>query len=122
MLTEVEHVCDRVAIVDRGTLLAVNTVAELTNDVHSVRLRLTGPQHGVEDLLGRFGRVSWSDGWYTVTGTDPEAVPEMVAMLVQQGGRIYAVEPGHHTLEERFLQVLKGAAHAPAHDRVAHPA
>jgi ABC-2 type transport system ATP-binding protein len=147
LLTEVEHVCDRVAIVDRGQLLAVNTVAELTNDVHSVRLRLTGLEPseaveiarqpvvaaslpagngrsggeqgsnradhegrtGAEAILSRFGRVSWSGGWYTVTGTNPDAVPEIVATLVQHGARIYAVESGHHTLEERFLQLLKGA-------------
>jgi ABC-2 type transport system ATP-binding protein len=109
LLTEVEHVCDRVAIVDRGRLLAINSVAELTQDVHSVRLRFTGLEPDVAALLGRFGGVSWSDGWYTVAGTDPEAVPEIVATLVQHGARIYAVETGHHTLEERFLQLLKGA-------------
>ena len=34
-------------------------------------------------------------------------VPELVDEIVRQGGRVYAVEPRHETLEDRFLQLLK---------------
>jgi len=30
-----------------------------------------------------------------------------VSEIVNQGGRVYAVEPRHETLEDRFLQLLK---------------
>jgi hypothetical protein len=38
------------------------------------------------------------------------------------GGRVYAVEPRHETLEDRFLQLLKGAEGAGPDDRSPHPA
>ena len=32
---------------------------------------------------------------------------KLVSEIVNQGGRVYAVEPRHETLEDRFLQLLK---------------
>ena len=40
LLTEVEHVCDRVAIVDRGRVVAMGPLAELVTDGFSVRIRV----------------------------------------------------------------------------------
>jgi len=34
-------------------------------------------------------------------------MPELVSEIVRRGGRVYAVEPRHETLEDRFLQLLK---------------
>ena len=39
-------------------------------------------------------------------GLEPERVPEVVDEIVRQGGRVYAVEPRHLSLEDRFLQLL----------------
>ena len=43
----------------------------------------------------------------TFRGLPSERVPQLVAEIVRQGGRVYAVEPRHETLEDRFLQLLK---------------
>jgi ABC-2 type transport system ATP-binding protein len=117
LLTEVEHVCDRVAVIDHGRVIALGALSELLGGAHSVRLRVTGLPGAGEAALRRFGDVSYGDGWYTVRGIADDAVPELIAELVRLGGRVYAVEPRHQTLEERFLQLLGDAPDAATHHR-----
>jgi ABC-2 type transport system ATP-binding protein len=117
LLTEVEHVCDRVAVIDHGRVIALGALSELLGGAHSVRLRVTGLPGAGDAALRRFGDVSYGDGWYTVRGIADDAVPELIAELVRLGGRVYAVEPRHQTLEERFLQLLGDVPDAATHHR-----
>ncbi|HEX3549180.1 MAG TPA: ABC transporter ATP-binding protein [Candidatus Elarobacter sp.] len=89
LLGEVERVCDRVCIVDRGSVVAEGTVDALTGARRGVRVRL-------------------DDGWREFD-VEPAAIPDVVARLVGEGARIHAVEPMHSTLEERFLSLVRGS-------------
>jgi ABC-2 type transport system ATP-binding protein len=117
LLTEVEHVCDRVAIVDRGRVVAMGTLAELTSDGLSLRIRVESPDDGVRDLLRPFGDVETQDGAYVVGKLDRQRVPEVVAALVRGGARVLAVEPVRRSLEDQFLRLLQGSADAAARNR-----
>ncbi len=57
--------------------------------------------------LGEFGNLEDEGEWLTFRGLDADRVPQLVNEIVRQGGRVYAVEPRHETLEDRFLQLLK---------------
>ncbi len=120
LLTEVESVCDRAAVINKGSVIAQGTLQELLGRVQSVRLRLAGLTGPVEDALRRFGALSVAEGWHTVAGIEPDDVPAVVAEVVRLGARVYAVEPYHHNLEERFLELLEEANHAPADGRPVH--
>ena len=105
LLSEVEQVCDRVAVVDRGRVIATGTMAEILGGDGTVRMRVQGFDPGRR--LEGFGTPSLEGEWMTFTGLRPERVPELVAEVVRRGGRVYAVEPRHQTLEDRFLQLLR---------------
>jgi ABC-2 type transport system ATP-binding protein len=107
LLGEVERVCDRVAIIDHGRVVAEMGMAEMLDD-RSVRVRLTGLP--VEALAGleRFGRLEPDGEWLTVSGIDDATVPELVDAIVHSGGRVHAVLPGHRSLEDRFLSLVAG--------------
>ena len=105
LLTEVEMVCDRVAMVDRGRVIATGTLDELLGG-RSCRVRVTGLHLRQRAGLARFGELDDDGEWITVRGLDPERVPELVAEIVRSGGRVYAVEPRNLSLEDRFLQLL----------------
>ncbi len=120
LLTEVEQVCDRVAVIDHGRVIALGTLDDLIGGAYVVRLRVTGLTPAGEAVLRRYGEVVREDEWYTVRGAAPEAVPALVEGIVREGGRIYAVEPIHQTLEDRFLQLLKGADDAAVDHRTPH--
>jgi ABC-2 type transport system ATP-binding protein len=106
LLTEVEQVCDRVAIIDRGRVIAVGTQDELRGEEHSVRLRLGHLAAGTETLLRRYGQLEVGGEWYTLRGIGHDRIPQLVEELVAAGVHIYAVEPSRESLEDRFLQLL----------------
>jgi ABC-2 type transport system ATP-binding protein len=107
LLTEVEQVCDRVAVVDHGRVIATGTLDELLKGEGAVRVRVTGLDDARHSPLAHFGRLAEEGEWLTIRGLAPERVPELVAELVRLGGRVYAVEPRQQSLEDRFLQLLK---------------
>jgi len=104
-MEEAERLCDRVAIVDHGRVVASGTLDELLGG-HAVRIRVTGLKPSERASLTGFGDLDDDGEWLTVRGLDPERVPELVAEVVRLGGRVYQVEPRHQTLEDRFLQLL----------------
>jgi ABC-2 type transport system ATP-binding protein len=105
LLGEVEQVCDRVAIVDRGRVVAEGTLDELLGG-DTVRMRVADLERAATNGLSRFGKVDQDGDWLVIRGIDNERVPELVAEIVRLGGRVYAVEPRHESLEDRFLRLL----------------
>ena len=106
LLSEVEQVCDAVAIVDRGKVVAQGDLAKLLG-TSSVRVRATGVSREARAAMARFGEVDDSaDGAVVIKGIDRERIPELVSAVVASGARVYAVEPQHESLEERFLSLL----------------
>jgi ABC-2 type transport system ATP-binding protein len=108
LLSEVEQVCDRVAVIDGGRVIASGTLDELRGAQHAIRLRLGRLTPQGRTALNRFGSLEVEEEWYTVRGIEPDQVPELVAALVASGARVYAVEPRQQTLEDRFLELLGG--------------
>jgi ABC-2 type transport system ATP-binding protein len=86
LLTEVELVCDRVAILDSGRIVAEGSPAILTETV------------GVE--------IETDDGVRSFPSAGRDQVPRIVAELVGQGVRIYGVRPARRTLEDIYLDVV----------------
>ncbi|MEP6694740.1 MAG: ABC transporter ATP-binding protein, partial [Chloroflexota bacterium] len=72
----------------------------------TVRIRATGLDRDATAGLARYGQLDVEADWLVVRGVDSERVPELVAEIVRLGGRVYAVEPRHESLEDRFLQLL----------------
>jgi ABC-2 type transport system ATP-binding protein len=106
LLSEVEQVCDRLAVVDHGRVVASGTLDEILGGGVAVRLRVTGVGD-LAGLLGRWGEVTVDGEWVSVRGVDDNGVADMVAELVARGGRVHAVEPQRQSLEDRFLEVLR---------------
>ena len=109
LLTEVEQVCDRVGIVDRGRLVAIGTLDELLAE-SVVRIRVGHLDAETRSALDSFGSVAEDGEWLVIRGLSPERVPLLVARLVSGGAEVYAIEPMRESLEERFA-ALVGTGH-----------
>jgi ABC-2 type transport system ATP-binding protein len=105
LLSEVEQVCDRVAVVDHGRVIAAGTMDELLGGT-AVRVRATGLTQADKNRLSEYGRIDDEGDQLTFASLEPDRVPELVATIVSMGGRVYEVAPRHQTLEDRFLQLL----------------
>ena len=106
LLSEVEQVCDRVAVVDNGRVIASGTMDELLGGT-AVRVRVSGLTQADKNRLSQYGRIDDEGDQITFANLDAERVPELVATIVSMGGRVYEVAPRHQTLEDRFLQLLE---------------
>lgn len=109
LIGEVERVCDRVVILDRGRVAASGTLAELLGQ-REVRLHLTGLSPAAEARLAMTGIVERSAESFTVAlsaDDDGTAVPDLVRDLVSLGVQVHAVEPARISLEERLLGILR---------------
>jgi len=116
LIGEVERVCDRVVILDKGRVAASGTLTELLGQ-REVRLRLDSVDGRAEDRLKAAGSTTRSGDWFTVqlaSDDDGVTVPELVHDLVGLGVRVHAVEPVRISLEERLLSVLRYEETAPA--------
>ena len=113
LLTEVERVCDRVVILNRGRAIASGPLDEVVA-ADGVRLRVTELDRAGRASLTSFGPVSTDGEWLTIRPLDAARIPEVVAAVVAAGGRVHAVEPGPGSLEARFLELVTAPAEKPA--------
>jgi ABC-2 type transport system ATP-binding protein len=88
LLSEIELVCDRVAILSKGRIVAHGRPSDLTQ------------AQGVE--------VETDDGLHRFPDARREHVPELVSSLVARGTRIYGVRVLTSSLEEAYLEAVGG--------------
>lgn len=106
LLAEAEQVCDRIAVIDKGTAVATGTLAELLGRQTRARLKVRGLGEGWWSRFGRFGRWHREHEWAVVDGIDASEIADLVDEVVKLGGRVEAVIPEHQSLETRFLELL----------------
>jgi ABC-2 type transport system ATP-binding protein len=113
LLGEVERLCNRVAIVNRGRVVAAGALSDVAGDPE-LRIRVT-ELPDAQARLGAFGPVSLDDeGWFTIRPLPVAVVPDVVAAVVAAGGRVHAVDPAGRSLEEAFLALVRGTPPADA--------
>ncbi|HEY3334141.1 MAG TPA: ABC transporter ATP-binding protein [Candidatus Limnocylindrales bacterium] len=106
LLGEVERLCDRVAIVNRGRVVAAGALTDLLGQA-AVRIRVTGLTAHHAALAPFGGLEDDGEGWLVVRGLDEDRIPELVAAIVGLGGRVHAVDPGRRSLEDLFLDLVR---------------
>ena len=118
LLHEVEQVCTRAVIIDKGRVVVQGSVAELRPKSLAVKV-LTGDQRrAAETFRPLFGGLREDDG-YLVVEAGEEATAEMVRRLVEDGLDVRAVVPApEQGLEDFFLELTRDdAGPAPAKRR-----
>jgi ABC-2 type transport system ATP-binding protein len=84
LLGEVEQLADRVVLIDQGSVITAGRTADLTAGV------------GVT--------VETDHGTAEYAGTTREEIPDLIARLMADGRKVFAVTPHRSTLEELYLE------------------
>lgn len=108
LLGEVEQICDRVGVIQRGELVAQGTVSELRGrEGLLVRAEPVKYAHEIAKRLAGVEEVRETDGMLRLT-TDPGRAAEINAKLVSAGLRVSEIRPSEQSLEEVFLELTGG--------------
>ncbi|KGE17736.1 ABC transporter ATP-binding protein [Paenibacillus wynnii] len=123
LLSEIQLLCDRVAIISKGRVLAVGGVDELVSRNSPYVLWDIEPFDKGRELLAARNEINITDraevtlddtviaGMGTnsvITIMEDELIPEIVAMLVAAGIEVRGVHKINPTLEQLFLKLTEG--------------
>ena len=112
-LDEAQKLCDRVAVLEHGKLVALGTPAELAAKVgRSQRLELEvarGDEETVLRLLGEAPGISAhrENGTIVAAGAGWAAIPGLVTSLASAGVPIYRVAPQEASLEDTYFALQR---------------
>ncbi len=110
LLSEVEQMCDRVAIIHRGRTLATGPVSELLSRSAAGFRIVARPAARAAELLSAMhpGRVQPDGEDALLLAAPPDAIPAALRGLVEAGVEVFAAERRASTLEDVFLEVTGG--------------
>lgn len=114
-LFEAERLCDRVAIMNKGSLLAIGSLEELRQLVSPglwVQVDLLQPLgdeaqavlHNIPALIA--SRPGPGDSWQLQVGREAD-IPPIVAALARANAQIIALQPQKVTLEEIYFKLQR---------------
>jgi ABC-2 type transport system ATP-binding protein len=110
LLSEIEVLCDRVAIMDKGAILQSGTVAELTSAAAGSKLRVhfrTGTLPGeLWATLESRGAQREPDGWFSIELDREDEISAIIDQLRAAAVLVFAVEPRRMKLEDAFFQMI----------------
>jgi ABC-2 type transport system ATP-binding protein len=117
LLGEVELLCDRVMILDRGTAIRQGTIKELTQQRGTFVIGLEGAeQFPAEEVrnLGYSISPSFGTHW-EVALADGQSIDPVLALLHEKGLHLRHLIEKRQTLEDLFVATVEGAE--PGTDR-----
>jgi ABC-2 type transport system ATP-binding protein len=107
-LTEIEDLCDRVILLDRGRTLQYGSLDDLLAEPGKMRVTVSGLSPAGLEQLGRLGKVldptPKDDGAVTVVVADGGDVHAAMAVVRDSGAHLDTVRPMRRTLEEVFME------------------
>jgi len=111
-LMEAQKLCDRVAVMEHGRLVALGTPAELTRQYvkrMEIEVEVNEDQiemavqiiHGAPNLV--HGEIRCDKSLINLTLAGREAIPELLGLLVENGVRVYRAAAQDINLEEVYF-------------------
>ncbi|MBB3110252.1 ABC-2 type transport system ATP-binding protein [Paenibacillus phyllosphaerae] len=107
LLSEIQLMCDRVAIISKGRVVQVGTVSDLLASQERVIWRLTPLQAGLE-LLSRLTPDAQLAGDTVITPYDAERIGQWNTALVEAGITVMEMSRKLPSLEDLFIELTGG--------------
>jgi ABC-2 type transport system ATP-binding protein len=109
-MDEAERLCDRVAIMDHGRVIALGTPTELISSLgaeHVVEFSIEGPlEIGSIERLPPVRQVRHEAGGFALIVSEPHvAIPALLAELARQRVTLQRLTTHHATLEDVFVSM-----------------
>jgi ABC-2 type transport system ATP-binding protein len=107
LLSEVQLMCDRVAIMAKGTLLRVDTVEHLLKEQARAVWKVE-PLEMAKAILAAETSIFRIDGDALITPYEPKKLSVWNKKLVEAGVAVHEIQPKLPTLEDLFIELTGG--------------
>jgi len=109
-MDEAERLCDRVAIVDHGKIIALGTPPELISALHAANViefatEPEMPEATLAALPGVTEHRRRGPNWMLAVGSLSESVPALLNAVEQAGARLVHLSTHEATLEDLFVSL-----------------
>jgi ABC-2 type transport system ATP-binding protein len=109
LLNEVEQLCTRIAVLNRGKKVFDGTLAEATQKQKWVRLRTGNFDSAIEQLRAA-QLISGARDQKLISLSDGVGTDQIVSFLVGRGVAVFEIAPQDETLEDFYLKLMKPRA------------
>ncbi|SMC86836.1 ABC transporter ATP-binding protein [Papillibacter cinnamivorans] len=110
LLSEVEAVCDHIAIINKGVIVKSGSMKDLLMGKVTLSIRCSpiteDIYHRIKERFDSTAAPQLEDGSIFMTLKTREEIPEIAALLTAGGIKLYELTPQHETLESVFLKVV----------------
>ena len=107
LLSEIELMCDRVAIIHKGKLLQTGNVQELITSQRTMEFRV-GDVARAAEIAEQHGFPATADTDRIFVPIDEADAPPLIAALAQNGVAIFHARQRTQSLEDLFIDVTGG--------------
>lgn len=111
LLSEMELMCDRVAILQAGKLVAIRSIQETRDTAQSKIIIETGNAEAARSLLAEAfdeSRLSSAEDGGIALMADKSAIPHIARLLVAANIDVLGIHAVQKSLEEHFLEMTGG--------------
>lgn len=109
ILTEMQQMCDRVAVLDNGKIVKIEQITNSEEEkIETIELRLKNKEKAIKILKEKFEVDAKEEKDSLLVTIQTEKVPEVVRELAIEDVGIKAVIPREHNLEEIFFDATEG--------------
>lgn len=109
LLSEMELMCDRTAIIQKGTLLDILVIGEnIRNGAGSpvFLIEVDHIENAREIMANSFNKIFFTTSGNTLEVNVPrENLPDITACFIHAGLKVYTIQPKVKSLEESFMEV-----------------
>jgi ABC-2 type transport system ATP-binding protein len=110
LLSEMELMCDRVAIIQAGKLIDIRSLQEARDSIESKIVIEVGDQLGAQQLLASIFDASriTVKGNQLELAADKAAIPDITRLLVSSEIDVLGIHAVQKSLEDQFLEITGG--------------
>lgn len=107
-LMEIEKICNRVAVIQKGSIVKTGTMKELLSTDQGVFVQVQNAEKAIQVLQMKNLKAEVSAGNFNLfVKVEYANIPEALKILVDGNCLIYAVEPYKLSLEDLFLELTE---------------
>jgi ABC-2 type transport system ATP-binding protein len=114
LLSEIELMCDRIAVIQNGKLIDIREMNQKEEAHYFIEAQ---PAEQARELMATHGLTLEVSGSGFITKVEQDRIPGIIQAMVAANIQVFAVQPYRQTLEDQFLEMTGGGQIAESHTK-----